>query len=123
MKLYITAAGRYVGTQAEAKADGKGWTQVEVPTDKAGLIDYLNTLPPAQPSELTTLDDFLEEEGILEEVTENAKRRVAAYEEAPIGLTDVETFIQNADAPALSSVAENVAYRFKEISEAAQLLG
>ncbi len=43
MKLYITAKGRYVGTQAEAKADGKGWTPEEVPVDKAGLIDYLNT--------------------------------------------------------------------------------
>lgn len=43
MKLYITAAGVYAGTQAEAKKDGKGWTLEEVPTDKQGLIDYLNS--------------------------------------------------------------------------------
>jgi hypothetical protein len=42
MNLYITAAGRYVGTQAEAKRDGKGWTPETVPTDKEGLIAYLN---------------------------------------------------------------------------------
>lgn len=44
MKLYITAAGVYVGTQAEAKRDGKGWRPEEVPVDKYGLIDYLNKL-------------------------------------------------------------------------------
>lgn len=44
MKLYITAAGVYAGTQVEAKADGKGWQLEEVPTDKYGLIDYLNKL-------------------------------------------------------------------------------
>lgn len=44
MKLYI-AAGQYVGTQAEAKAiDKTGFEQVEVPTDKEGLIAYLNGL-------------------------------------------------------------------------------
>jgi len=42
MRLYICADGSYAGTQADAKAMGKGWEQVEVPTDKAGLIDYLN---------------------------------------------------------------------------------
>jgi hypothetical protein len=41
MKLYI-ANGVYFGTQAEAKAETKSFEQVEVPTDKAGLIGYLN---------------------------------------------------------------------------------
>ena len=44
MRLYITQTGKYVGTQADAKADGKNWHQVEVPTDKPGLIEYLNAL-------------------------------------------------------------------------------
>lgn len=42
MNLYLTATGRYVGTQAEARQDGKGWTPETVPTDKEGLIAYLN---------------------------------------------------------------------------------
>lgn len=41
MKLYI-ANGVYVGTQAEARKADKLFTQVEVPTDKDGLIAYLN---------------------------------------------------------------------------------
>lgn len=44
MRLYLTAAGVYAGTQQEAKADGKGWRLEEVPTDKQGLIAYLNVL-------------------------------------------------------------------------------
>ena len=51
MKLYI-ANGTYVGTQAEAKAVTKDFEQVEVPVDKAGLIDYLNGLRMATVAEV-----------------------------------------------------------------------
>lgn len=42
MRLYICIDGSFAGTQADAKAKGNGFTEVDVPTDKAGLIDYLN---------------------------------------------------------------------------------
>lgn len=42
MRLYICIDGSYAGTQADANAKGRGWTQEEVPTDKAGLLAYLN---------------------------------------------------------------------------------
>lgn len=41
MRLYLTSAG-WCGTQAEARAFGKDFDQIEVPTDKAGLIAFLN---------------------------------------------------------------------------------
>lgn len=41
MRLYL-ANGQYVGTQAEAKKIDRSFEQVEVPTDKEGLIDWLN---------------------------------------------------------------------------------
>jgi hypothetical protein len=44
MRLYICIDGSYAGTQADAKAKGRGFTEEEVPTDKAGLIAYLNQL-------------------------------------------------------------------------------
>lgn len=47
MKLYI-AAGVYVGTQAEAKKLDRDFTPVEVPTDKEGLIAYLNEVASAK---------------------------------------------------------------------------
>lgn len=43
MKLYQTASGIYVGTQAEAKEGGEGWGPVEVPNSKPELIEWLNT--------------------------------------------------------------------------------
>ena len=41
MRLYRTYDGQWAGTQADAKKLGK-FEQVEVPTDKAGLLDFLN---------------------------------------------------------------------------------
>lgn len=46
MKLYL-ASGHYIGTQAEAKKVDRGFRQVDVPTDKDGLIGYLNALSSA----------------------------------------------------------------------------
>lgn len=46
MRLYVTPAGRWAGTQADAKAIGKedgGWEEFEVPTDKPGLLEFLNS--------------------------------------------------------------------------------
>lgn len=49
MRLYRTARGHWAGTQADARAaaldDGAGardWAEVDVPTDKPGLLAWLN---------------------------------------------------------------------------------
>ena len=42
MKLYTNGKGDWAGTQADAKKLKGGFKQVEVPVDKAGLLDYLN---------------------------------------------------------------------------------
>lgn len=47
MKLYRTTLGTWAGTQADAKAiakdqDPSGFETVEVPTDKPGLLEFLN---------------------------------------------------------------------------------
>lgn len=67
MRLYICIDGSFAGTQAEANAKGRGWTQVEVPADKAGLIDYLN--------------------GMVEEARANADSRLEDREIVPTGST------------------------------------
>lgn len=46
MRLYVTPSGKWAGTQADAvrvarESDAGRWTQVEVPTDKRGLIAFL----------------------------------------------------------------------------------
>lgn len=42
MRLYTNNEGSWAGTQADAKVWGK-FEQVEVPTDKATLLEFLNT--------------------------------------------------------------------------------
>ncbi len=42
MKLYRTPDGQFHGTQADARMADRNFKQVDVPTDKAGLIAYLN---------------------------------------------------------------------------------
>lgn len=44
MKTYFVA-GRYYGTQAEAKKIDKNFAEIEVPTDKPGLLAFLNERP------------------------------------------------------------------------------
>lgn len=49
MRLYVTNRGRWAGTQADAsqlaREDNCRFKQVEVPTDKAGLLAWLNLGP------------------------------------------------------------------------------
>lgn len=46
MRLYRTPSGSWAGTQADAKAlaksEGTAWAELEVPTDKPGLLAFLN---------------------------------------------------------------------------------
>lgn len=50
MKLYRTPKGTWAGTQADARKETReegskpgSWREVEVPTDKAGLLLFLNS--------------------------------------------------------------------------------
>lgn len=44
MNTYQLADKTYVGTQAEAKASDQTFQAVDIPTDKKGLIDFINEL-------------------------------------------------------------------------------
>ena len=45
MRLYQTPDGKIHGTQADARKVSKKFERVDVPTDKDGLIAYLNARP------------------------------------------------------------------------------
>ncbi len=100
MRLYLTATGRYVGTQAEARADGKDWTPEEVPTDKAGLIAYLNRLTLVDPTPTTAstpLDD------IRQSNTEEARVKANVLMNQPLTQAKVdEMFEPRATRPVLA---------------------
>ena len=94
MKLYaiITKGSgtllRYEGTQADAKSAARDleakWEQVEVPTDKTGLIAHLNSLcgqtdgtPVAAAPEGHTPDEAREYRAGVKAVVANAERRLS----------------------------------------------
>jgi hypothetical protein len=109
MKLYITATGRYVGTQQEAKADGKGWVPEEVPTDKPGLIHYLNTLTlGAKPTLITEI------------VAAPSHMSTSVIEQSAIGgitQLQVEEYILNeASVAQVSELFARLGTRFKELA-------
>lgn len=62
MIFYLCNGNQLVGTQADAKPLDPDFVQIDVPTDKAGLMAYINTLltdrevsapePPTEPAEL-----------------------------------------------------------------------
>lgn len=133
MRLYRTRAGSWHGTQAEAgnacidEAQPRtGWSEINVPTDKPGLLDWLNEhVGPATVEALRAereLNQLREREAAREEhqafmrSTQPVPVRPAPTP-APCrpSLTDVETFIQSADAYQLRSLFENVVLRGREL--------
>lgn len=138
MRLYRTPDGRWFGTQAAAgnacldEAQPRtAWTEIDVPTDKPGLLDWLNlNCGPAVVEAFRAereLDQLRDREAARREhqawmrSTQPAPAQPAPTP-APCrpSLTDVEAFIQAADAYQLRSLFENVVLRGRELIGEAQ---
>jgi hypothetical protein len=134
MRLYVTPSGRWAGTQAAAvavarEADAGRWTQFEVPTDKPGLLAFLDErrvraeaglpddLAIAAADSFDTIMDRVDAPPAAAPVREPL---AVAPDGAKVALITVEEFIQNADAGQLASVANNVCWRIKELAKALQ---
>jgi hypothetical protein len=143
MILYKTPAGVWTGTQADARAaardetgDPKNWVEINVPVDKAGLMEFLNehrvgaVSPEPLPQEDPRNDDpEVEAEhidygwGLAELEPELAKPKPASERAldrttfAPLAKTadEVVTIIHEADHADLSNYFEAVIYRAKEL--------
>lgn len=140
MILYKTPAGVWTGTQADARAsaktesgDPKNWVEIDVPVNKAGLMEFLNEhrvgaslidvfSPPPAAAEPDTDDDPW---GLAEVEPELAKPLPAATARANLDRTtftpltktvdDVVGAIHEANHGDLSNYFEAVIYRAKEL--------
>ena len=140
MILYKTPAGVWTGTQADARAsaktesgDPKNWVEIDVPVNKAGLMEFLNehrvgavrvdvSSPPPEAPAVTEEDDPW---GLAEVEPELAKPTPAATARANLDRTtfapltktvdDVVGAIHEADHADLSNYFEAVIYRAKEL--------
>lgn len=125
-----------VGTQVDAKRlareRGTDWEQVDVPTDKAGLMDYINQLKADVHAEMHGKANELSApaygESLVEEpraVTEHSGGFSAAPRPAPRMFPSeptVDLMVDmidegKIDARGLSNIAESIAHRFQKISE------
>lgn len=106
MRLYCTDAGQWAGNQNDAtrlaRAEGGAWSLVDVPTDKTGLIKWLNTRTACQPSRAHADEPPASSS---DPARDERARRISVEEE-----------IQNCDLPRLAVLAENVAWRFHELA-------
>jgi hypothetical protein len=127
MKLYrVNAVVPYfVGTQAEAKSDARtckcDWELVEVPTDKEGLIGYLNTHG-GNPCSIQLVGDDSEQE-VDDNIASETVKPVAPPK-AVVDQTSVEDYILNeASTAQVEQLFARIGTRFKEAVIAEELLG
>lgn len=120
MKLYIKADGQYAGTQKDA---GKGHTPVDVPVDKAGLIDYLNAMGAAPVAALSDEDRFANNYVADREAEEKARHRSQAEIDALFEPTyralpcdKVCAAVSSYSGTDLGMVALEVAARYKALA-------
>lgn len=104
MRLYL-AKGQYVGTQADARKIDKSFEQVEVPTDKEGLIAYLNGWCNVGVHDPLVIQSVLEEP---------AGAPAAAVFDKIMSSIDIEEQIASADFPTALRLAEHATSRVGE---------
>lgn len=116
MRLYRTRSGNWVGTQADAtrvaREDGSNghWRQVEVPTDKPGLIAWLGSQQIAE--------ETIDRASLLDPIPATvAPANLADVPTEAAARISVEEEIQRCDLPRLAVLAQNIAWRFHELGK------
>lgn len=112
MKLYCTSLGQWAGTQADARlfkaTHGVDFEQIDVPTDKPGLIEFLNR------HEVGALEDLTCKGGSDEQPVPDVE---------PGGLDEnevIDFIFDKADGRAIERIFEALGTRFHEMRKAAQ---
>lgn len=121
MRLYRTASGGWVGTQAEAKAGGRGWELVDVPMLKESLLVWLNIN--ARPAPVEDEPANMTDEEVRQSNTPEAQREAAvrmapteSQARASWTSTEIEDFILNqADVNQVANIFAKLGTRFAEI--------
>lgn len=98
MNLYRDENGQWTGTQADAKQTGAPWALVEVPTDKWGLISWLNNMerelratipaptppPPPSPKEIAVVETYSTADNLVDEILNCNADKFGTYLNATI---------------------------------------
>lgn len=79
MKSYLDQRGVYHRTQSEAKASGFPFEMVDIPTDHASLIDFVNRLSVPVPAP-STMEEFISQHAVVVRAPEGDPELRAAYQ-------------------------------------------
>lgn len=94
MQLYCNSKGQWAGTQADAKKlkrenNGLEFQAVNVPTDKKGLLDFLNKKEfKRQEDSQASIDPIIIKSG-------NTKSTPLAYIKDDVGITEIDNVYDN----------------------------
>ena len=81
MKSYKDSRGVWHRTRAEAKATGFPFELIDIPTDHAGLIEFVNSLTIAPPAPApSTMEEFISQHAVVVRAPEGDPELRAAYQ-------------------------------------------
>ena len=113
MRLYVSKNNEWTGTQLDAKATG-AYEQVEVPTDKVGLMAFLNDLTVTAPDDNLVLLPWKQER----DAKVNFESRQTDNQIAAVGLA-----IHNKNHPPANTLVDKCSLvELKELSTTLQQL-
>jgi hypothetical protein len=113
MRLYVSKNNEWTGTQLDAKATG-AYEQVEVPTDKVGLMAFLNDLTVTAPDDNLVLLPWKQER----DAKVNFESRQTDDQIAAVGLA-----IHNKNHPPANTLVDKCSLvELKELSTTLQQL-
>jgi hypothetical protein len=113
MRLYVSKNNEWTGTQLDAKATG-AYEQVEVPTDKVGLMAFLNDLTVTTPDDNLVLLPWKQER----DAKVNFESRQTDNQIAAVGLA-----IHNKNQPPANTLVDKCSLvELKELSTTLQQL-
>lgn len=120
MRLYLIGLDMWAGTQADAKAlareHGLAWREVDVPTDKAGLMAFLNA-GWIRPAAEAAADPEPIDRPAAQPVPVPVPGLPQAKIDHPLNLMAIEDFIEGAQPHQLGIIMRGAAQRLQIIGQ------
>lgn len=118
MKLYVTPLGQWAGTQADARAfkatHGVSFEQIDVPTDKPGLLEFLNR------HQVGALEQLPDRGGDFKDPAPSTPAPVAYDAQHPLTTMAIEDWCAAAQPHQLGTIMRAASLRLQQISQEVQ---
>lgn len=126
MKLYVTPLGQWAGTQADARAfkatHGVDFEQIDVPTDKPGLLEFLNRHMVGALEQLPDRGGDFENPAPneAEDLFEQTHGKIIREVSHPLTTMAIEDWCERAQPHQLGTIMRAASLRLQQISQEVQ---